>query len=413
MAKEFCYLNSKGNRKHLVTTLYAVPWQSLELIPNYARLAATLIVQAGMADIGTQLVDKLKDEFRYHQRKKNQHRLESKLRNIRFISELTKFGVAPPQVSLDCLKVCMNDFKGHNVNISTTMLETCGRFLYKTPHTHARIANSLEVMMKLKQAQNMDSNAETMISNAYYCVKPIARAKRVQKQHPLLYKYCQRLLFLDLKMETVSVNVKIKSSNGKAGRVEVRKEKKDTCETVLRILRRLPWYDPELGPHVEDYVRKCVLKVARHRNMGLVCDVLKGLEKWHDRLAVRCVDDLIDLIRSGLDKNDFRRHQLLVSGCRMLGNMYLYRLVQSALVFDTLYSLIEYGHEVPFHFRGDHHKACIAARAGSLVNKNSAVSSGSNSNSNAPTGQWGNGGTSGTVKHIYVHTSNQTRGSLI
>jgi hypothetical protein len=29
-------------------------------------------------------------------------------------------------------------------------LETCGRFLYKTPHTHGRIANSLEVMMRLK-----------------------------------------------------------------------------------------------------------------------------------------------------------------------------------------------------------------------------------------------------------------------
>jgi hypothetical protein len=40
-----------------------------------------------------------------------------------------------------------------------------------------------------RQAKNMDSNAETMISNAYYCVKPVARAARVQKEHPLLYRW--------------------------------------------------------------------------------------------------------------------------------------------------------------------------------------------------------------------------------
>ena len=203
IAVDFCYLNSKGNRRRLVKALYDVPRQSLELIPNYARVAATLIHKAEMKDVGAQLVDKLKDEFRYHQRKRNQYRLETKLRNIRFVAELTKFGVAPPQVALDCLKICLGDFKGHNVDIGTTLLETCGRFLYKTPHTHARIAKSLEVMMKLKSAQNMDTNAEQLISNAYYSVKPVARAKRVQKQHPVMYQYVQRLLFLELKMETV------------------------------------------------------------------------------------------------------------------------------------------------------------------------------------------------------------------
>ena len=41
-AVEFCYVNSKANRKRLAQALYHVRWSSLELVPLYARLVATL-----------------------------------------------------------------------------------------------------------------------------------------------------------------------------------------------------------------------------------------------------------------------------------------------------------------------------------------------------------------------------------
>ena len=46
-----------------------------------------------------------------------------------------------------CLvKACLDDFSGQNIDIATTLLESCGRFLAHAPHTRARAGNILEVM---------------------------------------------------------------------------------------------------------------------------------------------------------------------------------------------------------------------------------------------------------------------------
>lgn len=58
---EFCYLNSKSNRKRLVRALFNVPRTSLELLPYYSRLVATL--STCMKDISTMLLQMLEEEF--------------------------------------------------------------------------------------------------------------------------------------------------------------------------------------------------------------------------------------------------------------------------------------------------------------------------------------------------------------
>lgn len=60
---EFCYLNSKANRKKLVRALFNVPRTSLELLPYYSRMAATL--STCMKDVPTILVSMLEDEFNF------------------------------------------------------------------------------------------------------------------------------------------------------------------------------------------------------------------------------------------------------------------------------------------------------------------------------------------------------------
>ena len=122
-AVEFCYMNSKRNRSRLLNALYRcnrnqvrpppewdVPlsfsaarlrwgrlyvWHraQLECVPYYARLTATLTVC--MPEFGPRLVDLLLDEFRYLNKKKNQINIEGKVKNVRFISELTKFKICP------------------------------------------------------------------------------------------------------------------------------------------------------------------------------------------------------------------------------------------------------------------------------------------------------------------------------
>ncbi|KAI3989871.1 hypothetical protein MKX01_040841 [Papaver californicum] len=60
---EFCYLNSKSNRKRLVRALFNVPRTSLELLPYYSRLVATLA--ACMKDISSMLLAMLEEEFNF------------------------------------------------------------------------------------------------------------------------------------------------------------------------------------------------------------------------------------------------------------------------------------------------------------------------------------------------------------
>ena len=54
---QFCHHNSKSARKRLVAALYGVPRQSLDLLPNYARIVGTL--DKVMKDIAPALVEEL------------------------------------------------------------------------------------------------------------------------------------------------------------------------------------------------------------------------------------------------------------------------------------------------------------------------------------------------------------------
>ena len=77
------------------------------------------------------------EEFRYLQRKKKVviELAEVRLKNLTFISNLTKFRVIPPHVILHMFKVCLDDFHGTNVDNFAILLEGCGRFLLRSDET--------------------------------------------------------------------------------------------------------------------------------------------------------------------------------------------------------------------------------------------------------------------------------------
>jgi regulator of nonsense transcripts 2 len=84
-----------------------------------------------MKDVGPMIIAMLEEEFQYLFQKKDQINIETKIRNIRFIGELTKFKVCPANAALHFLKLCLDDFLHHNIDIACNLLETCGRFLYR------------------------------------------------------------------------------------------------------------------------------------------------------------------------------------------------------------------------------------------------------------------------------------------
>jgi hypothetical protein len=74
-----------------------------------------------------------------------QRSLEARLRNARYLAELTKFRLAPFGTFFLLLKSLLDDFVGHNVDAAAALVETAGRFLYRLPETQTRISNMLEV----------------------------------------------------------------------------------------------------------------------------------------------------------------------------------------------------------------------------------------------------------------------------
>ncbi|XVE75312.1 hypothetical protein DITRI_Ditri12bG0084400 [Diplodiscus trichospermus] len=310
---ELCYLNSKSNRKRLVRALFSVPRTSLELLPYYSRMVATL--STCMKDVPSMLLQMLEEEFNFLINKKDQMNIETKIRNIRFIGELCKFKIAPAGFVFSCLKTCLDDFTHHNIDVTCNLLEACGHFLFRSPETTIRMANMLEILMRLKNVKNLDPRQSTLVDNAYYLCKPPERSARVSKVRPPLHQYIRKLLFTDLD--------------------------KSSIEHVLRQLRKLPWSACEL------YLLKCFMKVhkGKYGQIHLIACLTAGLSRYHDEFAVAVVDEVLEEIRLGLELNDYGMQQRRIAYMRFLGELYNYEHVDSSVIFETLYLILVFGHD--------------------------------------------------------------------
>ncbi|KAF9596961.1 hypothetical protein IFM89_014605 [Coptis chinensis] len=309
---EFCYLNSKSNRNRLARALFSVPRTSLELLPYYSRMVATL--STCMKDVSSMLLQSLENEFNNLINKKDQMNIETKIRNIRFIGELCKFKIAPAGLVFSCLKACLDDFTHHNIDVACNLLETCGRFLYRSPETTIRMANMLEILMRLKNVKNLDPRHSTLVENAYYLCKPPERSARVSKTRPPLHQYIRKLLFTDLD--------------------------KSSIEHILRQLRKLPWNE------CEPYLIKCFMKVhkGKYSQVHLIASLTAGLSRYHDEFAVAVVDKVLEEIRLGLELNDYSFQQRRIAHMRFLGELYNYEHIDSSVIFETLYLILAFGH---------------------------------------------------------------------
>ncbi|RCV34594.1 hypothetical protein SETIT_7G171600v2 [Setaria italica] len=315
LAVEFCYLNSKANRKKLVRALFSVPRTSLELLPYYSRLVATL--SPFMKNLPSMLLSMLEEEFNFLINKKDQIKIETKIRNIRFIGELCKFKIAPSCLVFGCLKACLDDFTHHNIDVACNLLETCGRFLYRLPETTIRMSNMLEILKRLKNVKNLDAHHSTLVENAYYLCKPPERSSRVSKLRPHLHQYIRRLLFSDLD--------------------------KSTVQHVLLQLLKLSWAD------CEQYLVKCFLKVhkGKYSHVHLIALLTASLSHYHHDFAVTVVDEVLEEIRVGLELNDYAMQQQRLAHMRFLGELYNYEYIDSSVIFETLNLLTIFGHGTP------------------------------------------------------------------
>jgi len=68
------------------------------------------------------------------------------------------------------------------------------------------------------------------------------------------------------------------------------------------------------------------------------------LQRYHPDFSFAIVDQVLEDIRFGLETNAYKANQQRVATIKYLGELYIYRLVNSGMVFDTFWSLVTFGH---------------------------------------------------------------------
>ncbi|KAJ0182050.1 hypothetical protein K1T71_002772 [Dendrolimus kikuchii] len=306
-------LNTKNNRKKLTRVLFSVARTRLDLLPFYARFAA--ILYPVLPDVCLELCQMLKQDFKYHVRKKDQINIESKIKVVRFIGELVKFNLYSKMEALYCLKVLLHDFKHHHIEMACNLLETCGRYLYCNPDTHQRTMIYLQQMMRKKTVSALDSRYVTQIENAFYYVCPPETPAQPKEEEQPMHQFIRKILHEDLQ--------------------------KSNEEKILRLMRKLNWDDPEISSvAIQHLAGGWRVRASARRALARLTAELAA---WQEAIAPAVVDTILEEIRVTMEDPHPRYNQRRIATVRYLGELYNYKLLDSRDVFTVLYSFITFG----------------------------------------------------------------------
>ncbi|KAK2710519.1 regulator of nonsense transcripts 2-like isoform X2 [Artemia franciscana] len=307
-------LNTRYNRKRLVRSMFTIHRTRLDLLPFYGRFAATLYPY--VPDVALELVQLLKHDFKYHVKKKDQINIETKVKVVRFIGELVKFGLYPKSEALSCLRMLLFDFTYHHIEMACNMLETCGKYLFHSPETHQRTKVYLDQIMRKKSVIAMDSRYTTMIENAYYQINPPEFSPASTKPpRPPIKEFLRKLIYTDLS--------------------------KVTSRRIIKLLRRWNWEEKQMA----SYGIKVLSSAHRikYMNIKILAGVVAELFSYQEGIVIQIIDSVLEDIRLGIETNIPKLNQRRIATAKFLAELYNYRLIDSGVVFKVLYALISFG----------------------------------------------------------------------
>lgn len=119
---------------------------------------------------------------------------------------------------------------------------------------------------------------------------------------------------------------------------------KKTIDKVLKLVRKLDW-DDQL---VQITLHKIFTKPwkIKYGNISLLAMLTYDLQRYRPAFAIAVVDQVLEDIRRGLEQNVYSTNQIRVASIKYLGELYIYRLLSSGIIFDTLWTLMTFGHGV-------------------------------------------------------------------
>ena len=83
---------------------------------------------------------------------------------------------------------------------------------------------------------------------------------------------------------------------------------------------------------------------VKYSNVHLLAALVGSLYRYHQDFVISVIDSLLENITLGLELNDFKFNQRRISEVKYLGELYNYKMVDSPVIFDTLFRVARFGH---------------------------------------------------------------------
>ena len=313
----------RGTSVKLIRALMAAPRTRGYILPFYARLVATL--KPVMPDLGDKISNALTKELGYHIHKKDQIKVESKLKTVRFIGELVKFNIYGKPEALRFLSTLTRDFQHHSIEMLCALLETCGRQLMRWPDTGLKMKLIVDAITRKRASLVLDSRYQLVLDNALVCV---------QKQDDSTGSNFVREIGDPVQLFVIYILTK-----------ELTRQ---TANSVMRKLRMLDWDDPSIFDWLPVTIVSVVGSKLPYSRLPLLASLIAAFDDYgYGVIGVRVVDLLLEHIRLSLEYPNQATQQIRIAEARLLGECYNYRLCDSPVILRTLYLLITLGAGMP------------------------------------------------------------------
>ena len=82
----------------------------------------------------------------------------------------------------------------------------------------------------------------------------------------------------------------------------------------------------------------------KYGHISMLAMLTYDLQRYHPAFSIGVVDQVLEDIRRGLETNLYSMNQRRIASMKFLGELYIYRLVSSGIIFDTFWTLVTFGH---------------------------------------------------------------------
>jgi regulator of nonsense transcripts 2 len=117
---------------------------------------------------------------------------------------------------------------------------------------------------------------------------------------------------------------------------------KKTIDKVLKLVRKLDWENESVTRTLHKVFTKPWQ--IKYSSVNLLAMLTYDLQRYHPEFTIGVVDQVLEDVRRGLEQNLYKMNQRRVATLKLIGELYIYRLFSSSLIFDILWSLVTFGH---------------------------------------------------------------------